>query len=388
MYERRWAQVLMTIGVLWFMLAIAFAPTNKLYQQGLVAFLWLPTLLVAWSARERIVEVWQGQRALCIGLLGLAAWAVISLSWSDQPLNETKPLAYIAVFVLSFPILANGRPERIVRLMQWAGLGLAASALIAIVRFYLIDGHAWVARLEGLGQLSHPILGAYAIGIVGILMLHWVPQQRAMQALWLVVLGLLGLFVVLTQSRGAALALLLTVLCMPLWRPDRRTVIISVLAMLCAMAVFWYMQALVLERGASYRPEIFMGSLQMIREHPWTGLGLGADFTVTAVGITFDHSHNLFTSVAIELGLPGLLFWCIAWFSVFFYAWRARATLLGQGVLGAWVFSMLAMQFDAASLLGTPRAEWFITWLPIALASLLSVNKACSGACDKISRFP
>ena len=131
-----------------------------------------------------------------------------------------------------------------------------------------------------------------------------------------------------------------------------------------------------------------MGSLQIIREHPWTGLGLGADFTVTAVGITFDHSHNLFTSVAIELGLPGLLFWCIAWFSVFFYAWRARATLLGQGVLGAWVFSMLAMQFDAASLLGTPRAEWFITWLPIALASLLSVNKACSGACDKISRFP
>ena len=131
-----------------------------------------------------------------------------------------------------------------------------------------------------------------------------------------------------------------------------------------------------------------MGSLQMIKEHPWTGLGLGTHFTVSAVGINFDHSHNLFTSVAIELGLPGLIFWCIAWFSVFFYAWRARATLLGQGVLGAWVFSMLAMQFDAASLLGTPRAEWFITWLPIALATLLSVNKACSDACDKISRFP
>ncbi|TWS00461.1 O-antigen ligase family protein [Pseudomonas saxonica] len=388
MYERRWAQVLMTIGILWFVLAIAFAPTNKLYQQGLVAFLWLPTLLVAWSARERIVEVWQGQRALYLGLLGLAAWAVISLSWSHQPLNEAKPLAYIAVFVLSFPILANGRPERIVRLMQWAGLGLAASALIAIVRFYLVDGHPWVARLEGLGQLSHPILGAYAMGVAGILMLHWVPRQRAMQALWVVALGLLGLFVVLTQSRGAALALLLTVICMPLWRPDRRTVIISVLALLGAIAVFWYMQALVLERGASYRPEIFMGSLQMIREHPWTGLGLGADFTVKAVGIAFDHSHNLFTSVAIELGLPGFLFWCIAWFSVFFYAWRARTTLLGQGVIGAWVFSMLAMQFDAASLMGTPRAEWFITWLPIALATLLSVNKACSDACDKISRFP
>ena len=388
MYESRWAQAFMSTGVLWFMLAIAFAPTNKLYQQGLVVFLWLPTLLVAWSARERLCEVWQEQRALCLGFLGLAVWAVISLSWSGQPLNGAKPLAYIAVFVLSFPILANGRPERVVRLMQWAALGLAASALIAIVRFYIIEGHPWVTRLEGLGQLSHPILGAYVIGVVGILMLHWVPQGRGMQALWLVALGLLGLFVVLTQSRGAALALLLTVLVMPLWRRDRRSVAIAIFALVGAAAVFWYMQALMLSRGSSYRPEIFMASLQMIQQHPWTGLGLKAPFTVLAEGIAFDHSHNLFTSVAIELGLPGLFFWCCAWFSVFFYAWRARATLLGQGVLGAWVFSMFAMQFDAASLMGTPRAEWFITWLPIALATLLSAKKACSGACDKISRFP
>ena len=51
MYERRWAQALTTCGVLWFMLAIAFAPTNKIYQQGLVLFTWVPTLVVAWSAR-------------------------------------------------------------------------------------------------------------------------------------------------------------------------------------------------------------------------------------------------------------------------------------------------------------------------------------------------
>ena len=31
----------MTVGLLWFLLAIAIAPTNKLYQQGLVVFLWL-----------------------------------------------------------------------------------------------------------------------------------------------------------------------------------------------------------------------------------------------------------------------------------------------------------------------------------------------------------
>jgi hypothetical protein len=65
-------------------------------------------------------------------------------------------------------------------------------------------------------------------------------------------------------------------------------------------------------------------------------------------------------------------------------AWRARDTLLGRGVLGMWVFSFLAMQFDAASLTGTPRAEWFISWLPIGLAGVLVWARAKPGACDKV----
>lgn len=388
MYESRWVRVLMTCGLLWFMWAIAFAPTNKLYQQGLVLFIWVPTLLVAWSARSLLGQVWQAQRTLCLALTGVLVWTLITWSWSDAPLDEAKPMIYIVLFILSFPILANGQPERVMRLMQWGGMGLAFTALVAIVRFYLAEGHEWTGRLEGVGQLGHPILGAYVIGVACIWMLHWMPQGRWMQALWLVALGLLGGFVVLTQSRGAALALLLTVLAMPLWRRDRRTVAIAVMAFIGAGVVFWGMQALMLERGASYRPEIFMASLQMIEAHPWTGLGLGMPYHVSAVGIHFDHSHNLFTSVAIRYGLPGLLFWSIAWFAVLFYAWRARATVLGQGIIGVWVFSMLAMQFDAASLMDTPRAEWFITWLPVALATLLSFERASNGACDKISRFP
>jgi len=50
MQETRWAQAWMTVGLLWFLLAIAIAPTNKLYQQGLVVFLWLPAIMLCWSA--------------------------------------------------------------------------------------------------------------------------------------------------------------------------------------------------------------------------------------------------------------------------------------------------------------------------------------------------
>lgn len=388
MQSTRWAQVWMTIGLLWFLLAIAFAPTNKLYQQGLVAFLWLPAMIFAWSARDRLAEVWRAQRLVCLALLGLAAWALISLLWAnvEDPSREAKRLLYIAVFLLFFPVFADARPERVIRVMQWGGLGLALSALLAIVKFYWIDGNLWSARLEGLGELAHPILGGYVIGLVAIWMVHWVPRTRWLQVVWAITLALLGGFVVLSQSRGAALALFLSLLAMPIWCRNQRSRVVAVTALVLAMLAFWILEPLVMARGVSFRPQILMATLQMIAEHPWRGLGLGADYKVFADGHYFDHAHNLFTHVAIELGLPGLLLWCTVWFAVLREAWRARETVYGRGVIGIWLFSFLAMQFDAASLSGTPRAEWFISWLPIGLASVLAWARAKSGACDKIPR--
>ena len=390
MQASRWAQVWMVFGLLWFLLAIAFAPTNKIYQQGLTLFLWLPAMVFAWSARERLKDVWREQRWVCVALALLGVWSLVSLFWTnaEDGSREAKRLLYIGIFLLFFPVLGDGQPQRVIRLMQWGGFGLALSSLLAIIKFYGLEGHAWSERLEGLGQLSHPILGAYVIGLAATWMLHWVPRGRGMQVAALLAVALLGLFVVASQSRGAALALLLSVVAMPLWCRDRRSTVIAIAAVVAALVVFVSMQSLMLSRGASYRPQIFIAALQMISEHPWTGLGLGGDYVVPWQDRVFDHSHNLFTHVAIELGLPGLLLWCAVWFGVLWQAWKARDTAYGKGIIGMWVFSTLAMQFDAASLTGTPRAEWFITWLPIGLASVLVWARAKPDACDKVAALP
>lgn len=389
MHASRWAQVWMVFGLLWFLLAIAFAPTNKIYQQGLTLFLWLPAMVFAWSARERLKEVWREQRWVCVTLCLLAVWSLVSLFWTsaEDGSREAKRLLYIGVFLLFFPVLGGGQPQRIIRLMQWGGFGLALSALLAMIKFYGLEGNVWTARLQGLGQLSHPILGAYVIGLAATWMLHWVPRGRWMQVAALLAVALLGLFVVASQSRGAALALLLSVVAMPLWSRDRRSTMIAIAAAVAAVVVFVAMQSSMM-RGASYRPQIFMSALQMISEHPWTGLGLGSAYVVPWQDRVFDHSHNLFTHVTIELGLPGLLLWCAVWFGVLWQAWKARDTAYGKGIIGIWVFSTLAMQFDAASLTGTPRAEWFITWLPVALASVLVWARAKPDACDKVAALP
>jgi O-antigen ligase len=380
----------MCFGLLWFLLGIAFAPTNKIYQQGLTLFLWLPAMVFAWSAREQLKQVWQSQRWICLTLAALAVWGLISLFWTnaEDGSREAKRLLYIGVFLLFFPVMAERQPARIIRLMQWAGAGLALSSLVAMIRFYGVYGNAWDARVEGLGQLSHPILGAYVIGLAAVWMLHWMPRGRWMQVASFAAIGLLGLFVVASQSRGAALALLLSVVAMPLWCRDRRSTVIAIAATVAAVVVFVSLQSLMLSRGVSFRPQIFMAATQMIAERPWTGLGLGGNYFVYWNEYRFDHSHNLFTHVAIELGLPGLLLWSAVWFGVLWQAWKARASQFGKGLIGMWVFSTLAMQFDAANLTGTPRAEWFITWLPVALASVSVWARAKPDACDKVAALP
>ncbi|WP_028623982.1 O-antigen ligase family protein [Pseudomonas sp. Ant30-3] len=388
MHETRWAQTWMTVGLLWFLLAIALAPTNKVFQQGLIALLWLPALVFCWSARVRVVELLREQRWVYLPMLGLLIWSLISLSWTntEEPSREAKRLLYIMLFLLFFPVFANGRSERVIRVMQWGGIGLAVTALMAIIRFYGINQNGWVARVEGLGELSHPILGGYVIGLAAVWLLHWVPRSRWMQVGWVIALSFLCVFVMLSQSRGAALALLLTVLAMPIWCRDKRSRVIAVSALVVAMLAFWVLEPLVLARGVSYRPQILVASLQMISEHPWLGLGLGGNYKVFADSVYFDHSHNLFTHVAIELGLPGLLLWCTVWLAVLREAWKARETIYAQGVIGIWLFSSLALQFDAANLTGTPRPEWFITWLPVGLASVLVWVRVKPNACDKIPR--
>lgn len=374
MHSSRWAQAVMSMGFLWFVVAIAFAPTNKIYQQGLVALLWLPTIALAWSGRECLGTFWREQRALCVALVLLALWASLSLVWSatDDGSRELKRMLYIGVFILFFPILAAGRTDNVVRLLQLGGVGLGVASAYSLYRYYGFLHAPWFLRLEGIGELSHPILGAYVIGVALVWSLLLPPQRRLSQVIWLCSLLLCLAFVVMSQSRGALLALALTVALLPLWWRDRRAWIFSGTVLVLGVIGLIVFQSLMTDRGSSYRPEIFGAVLQMIELHPLKGLGIGTNYSVTiADGQVFDHSHNLFTHTTILLGLPGLVLWSVVWLLVLREAWLARSTALGRCMMGVWIFSTCAMQFDAASLTGSPRAEWFISWLPIGLACVL-----------------
>ena len=65
MYERRWIQLTLLTGLLWFLVGIAWAPSNKLYQQGIALGVWLPALVALWGSRNLWLTLWRENRLFC-----------------------------------------------------------------------------------------------------------------------------------------------------------------------------------------------------------------------------------------------------------------------------------------------------------------------------------
>ena len=379
-YQQRWMQLALCTGLLWFLVGIAWAPSNNLYQQGMALAVWLPALIALWGSRTLWAAAWRENPLFCAALLAWCAWAALSLFWTaaEEPLKPLKRIVYVMLFLVAFPLLQVVKPQAIGLLLRVATIGLALAALWSLYLHFYVHVRPFGERLGGIGGAAHPFLGGYVMALAAVWGLQFIPRGLLARAVWALVLLMLFGFVVLTQSRGACLALLFSVLSMPIWSSGRRAWLIAGGVAGAASIGFLLFNSWFMQRGVSYRPEIFVESVKMIFQHPWQGLGVGTDYRVVTVSYPagFDHSHNLLTHVGIELGLVGLLLWLAVWLCTLLVGWRERATLEGRLLLGSVMLASVAVQTDAASIWGTPRAEWFLTWLPVGLALALVARAA------------
>ncbi len=97
---------------------------------------------------------------------------------------------------------------------------------------------------------------------------------------------------------------------------------------------------------------------EMIRYHPWTGVGFSnyepvyAQYALTNWPIALGHAHNYYLNVAAELGVPGLLAYVLLWGAIFWQTARALRRNSGWerglalGLLGAWMHLSVHHLFD------------------------------------------
>ncbi|MBY0256584.1 O-antigen ligase family protein [Methylobacterium sp.] len=286
-------------------------------------------------------------------LLGLCIlWACISLLWAPDIVEGRRALiAWVMSFLLLFLLLQRTRSlEGIDALMLT--LGLAGWLLILAGLFTVtLTSYDFTTRLQVLGINENMYGILLIIGLPGAM---W-PVMRAsggrravLMALSVVYLLLTLAFVALSGSRGSALSLLIVLFLFLFSRPVRPWGIAGLGVLVALLLVAPFVLGVVLHRvgeeeGSELggRAPLWAASLDFIRDHPWTGGGVGNGpfalhaYMAAATG-TFNHridlpSHQPFLEIAVDTGLFGLVLYVLMLASAVWIFATARRRWLALG---------------------------------------------------------
>jgi O-antigen ligase len=259
--------------------------------------------------------------------------------------------------------------------------GLFALASVLYFQFYspLPSG----SRLIAIGLWDKAIMAAHAIGALAVLGIFLCEKPRGFLLLTLCVVSAVGYlaFLALNQTRGVWLALFMVPLAMAFARPTRYGVLAAITAIVLGVLAVLLIPEVLMQRGLSYRPELLAGGVRHLAENWVLGIGFNAyEILVPSSGQVFKHAHNMYLDLAIRFGAPGLLLFGLLWGCVAWRAWQNRVEPLGRALLALWVFSTIALQTDGIGLWLKPNADWFITWLPVALSIVLAARQSANGS--------
>lgn len=256
-----------------------------------------------------------------LGLI-LLALGTVSLLWvADADLRSDSVRAFRRVIIeplIMIPAVAavlRGRDESaVVRWLVWPAVGTAVLAIAQVVVQRSTVDIGGISR--PIGTFTHPNnLAFYLERIIWFSPLVARPLTRRYgRAGWLVV-ALVLIATLLTLSRGAVIALAVGGVVMFWEVVHQRWRIFVVLLMAAASAVF--ASRYVAQTGDSLdsRATIWRGAIDMIRDHPITGVGL--DQFLGQYGRRYvrpdgwperytSHPHNILLDFWLSLGIAGI----------------------------------------------------------------------------------
>ena len=208
-------------------------------------------------------------------------------------------------------------------------------------------------------------------------------------------LALTSFTLLLTQSRGAIAGVSIGLYVLALWH-DRRFLgaIPLVVLGLFVMVQVWgvgnlteFLSRIDISGGItlSGRMEAWQRAIYMIQDFPFTGVGIGTfdpvahvlyPFFLIGPDVQVPHAHNMLLEVAVDLGIPGLVFYVALLSGFAFSAWRAyqkaakslRALIVGLtcGMLAHQIFGIMD-----AFMLGTKLGV--VMWLFFGLVTAMYI---------------
>ena len=363
---------------------------------------------------------------LDVPLLIIAVMLCVSILVTVDPLRSFPKVAGVYYGLIVFYALVNHlRGDAAIRLI----VVLLVVAAIAVALLALLDTNWSGSKIPVLGRYLQPLyrqMPDAALGLpraetgfnsnqVGGTLALLIPLQvalvlqiwrrasgwhsRRLTRLSLTAgLALTGVALVMTQSRGALIAVLLALALLLLLRGRRGRLWLVGMLVVASVAVVLLVtapsapvvdEALDPVTALSGRPEIWQRALYAIRDHPLTGIGFdNLTPIVHARYPTFRmpddseiaHAHNIFFQVALDLGIPGLIAFLAALLGALWQLRQSyrcardpfrRAVAVGLALgLGA------QMVFGIADAIALGQKPGVLLWVYLGLATVLGLTSS------------
>lgn len=382
------------------------------FSSGEIAFT-IGLLALGWVWRRFTIGVWFRRTPadwpiffLFLVMLPISVWA------APGPLREqySIPRALILVwnFFLFWTVVSHASRRRELFHLFVAGFG-GIGVGIAVAALF---GTEWMDKFPMIGaslaRLPKPLLGVFAGAEEGFdpnqlagALLYILPlltaltvynfiHRRQERQSWLfscLATAIMGGVLLLSQSRGALLGLILGLSCMLLvnWRWGRWLLLAGTVAAMIGLAVI-PLNSLSTTLESAERLEQVTGSLTLaarieiwsralygVQDFPFTGVGLGTfrrivhvlyPFFILSPDFDIAHAHNFFLQMALDFGIPGL----IALSSIYLIAgatitnlWKRKETAWAIGLLGIMVSQTTYSIADAVAM--GSKVNFLYWWL-------------------------
>jgi O-antigen ligase/tRNA A-37 threonylcarbamoyl transferase component Bud32 len=369
---------ILPLGYFLLLCALFFLPGRSLYHKLFYGLFSIPSLIALCLRPREFKELLR--EPIFVAMLLFAAWALLSLSWGPpmegSVLGQSKPALHTLMLVTGCYLLVRYRSEIVQPLLFSAAVvGLIASVynLFMFARIYEPG-----MRLIGGGAFDNPLLSSHVFGFFCTYWLSLSMTCKRRQMLWLSIPAMVIMFaaVIATGSRTPLVALTLAALWLSFICWNRRSFVLMGALLISSAAVAVLFSKMIIERGDSYRFEIWQLALQKIAEHPWIGHGYNASLTLDpGIGYTLQEPHSFALGVLYYVGIFGLLPWLFFQIWGLLSSWRNRLQPLFI-IASTWlVFGIGAGLTEGGGIISRPKEHWLLLWIPLALIAALSINQ-------------
>lgn len=268
-------------------------------------------------------NAWVLMFALVIGIC-----AVTSIS-----LEESRNIALLMIaFVLSYFVVINTieNKKQFKFILYIFSIAAVITAFYGLYQYMFGDlySQAWLdkemfedIKMRVYSTFENPnVYGEYLILAIPIIAgLLWTEKGIFKKLFWLGSLGVTMLALALTFSRGCWLGIILAIGLLAIMI-DRRFILLGIVVLLFLPFV---LPESIINRflsignmgdsSTSYRVYIWMGTLAMLADYWFSGIGLGITSFNTIYpiysynNISAPHSHNLYLQLVVEFGIVGLI---------------------------------------------------------------------------------